>query len=120
MGFKSLPLTYKHKKSWMTSEIFTDWLKSFNAKMKREKRNVLLFLDNAPCHPNLTLSNVTLNFFPLNTTSKYQSLDQGVIQAMKIRYRRCQLQHIIRKIDSNKTLNGSDLLKQISVLDSIY
>ncbi|KAK3087436.1 hypothetical protein FSP39_005888 [Pinctada imbricata] len=69
MDVKSLPVTYKHnKKAWMTSEIFTDWLKSFNAKMKREKRNVLLFLDNAPCHPKLTLSNVTLKFFPPNTT----------------------------------------------------
>lgn len=47
-------------------------------------------------------------------------MDQGIIQALKLRYRRHQLQETIMKMDPDKTLNGSDLLKQISVLDAIY
>lgn len=30
----------------MITEIIEDWLQRFNRKMKREKRNILLFLDN--------------------------------------------------------------------------
>jgi predicted MarR family transcription regulator len=62
-----------------------------------------------------------LQFLPANTTSKSQPMmDQGIIHALKLRYRRRQLQKTIMKMDRDKTLNGSDLLKQISVLDAIY
>jgi hypothetical protein len=60
--------------------------------MRQQNRHVLLFLDNAPSHPKLTLNNVTLQFLPANTTSKSQPMDQGIIQALKLRYRRRQLQ----------------------------
>ena len=62
----------------MTSEIFLDWVNILNNKMKKEKRNVLLFIHNAPSHPKLTFSNVTLKFFHANKTSKSQPLDQGI------------------------------------------
>lgn len=46
-------LKWRHNKtSWMTSVIFEEVLKSFNSKMKIQSRKVLLFLDNAPCHPD--------------------------------------------------------------------
>ena len=88
--------------------------------MRQQNRHVLLLLDNAPSHPKLTLNNVTLQFLPANTTSKSQPMDEGIIQALKLRYRRRQLKKTIMKMNTNKTLNGSDLLKQISVLDAIY
>ena len=75
INVKHLPVIYKHnKKAWMTSGIFLAWVNILNNKMKKEKRNVLLFIDNAPSHPKLTFSNVTLKFFPANTTSKSQCL----------------------------------------------
>jgi hypothetical protein len=37
-----------------------EWLNMFNAKMKMENRNAILFLDNATCHPKATLSNVKI------------------------------------------------------------
>jgi len=44
-----LYMDYKaNKKAWMTSFLFADFLHSFNAKMKRSKRKVLLIMDNAP------------------------------------------------------------------------
>jgi hypothetical protein len=30
-----------------------EWLNMFNAKMKKENRNVALLLDNATCHPKV-------------------------------------------------------------------
>lgn len=39
-----------NKKAWMTAEVFEEWLMDFDRKMVKEKRNVLLVLDNATCH----------------------------------------------------------------------
>ncbi|XP_069107251.1 tigger transposable element-derived protein 4-like [Argopecten irradians] len=117
----SLPVHYYHnKKAWMTGSIFEDWLKKFDRKMTRQGCRVLMFLDNAPSHPKLSLKNVTLQFLPLNTTSKSQPMDQGIIQAVKLKYRRRQLQHIFANMTRHNLLSGSELLKQISVLDVIY
>ena len=64
-----------------------DWLKSFDRWTGCEKRKVLWFLDNAPSHPKQTLQNVKLQILPANTTSVCQPMDQGIIQAMKRKYR---------------------------------
>ena len=49
-----------NKKGWMTGEIFLEFLNALNNKMICKKRKRLLFLDNAPSHPSVTLSNVRL------------------------------------------------------------
>ena len=70
VDLRNLPVNWRsNKRSWMTSYIFEEWLNKFNEKMKSEKRNVLLFLDNATSHPRRNLRNVKLLFFPPNTTS---------------------------------------------------
>ena len=49
---KTLPVVWKsNKRAWMTAALFKEWLERFNEKIRRQKRNVLLFLDNAICHP---------------------------------------------------------------------
>ena len=65
----TLPVHWRfNKKAWMTSLIMEEWLHSFNGKMKSEGRKVILFLDNATCHPKIHLSNVKMAYFPPNTT----------------------------------------------------
>lgn len=72
----------------MTRVIFEDWLKKLNSKMKRNKRFILLFLDNCSAHSKLsTYSNIRIEFLPPNTTSKLQPLDQGIIRSFKRFYR---------------------------------
>ncbi len=93
---KTLPVTYRsNKKAWMNGALFEEWLKSLDAKMRRQKRHVLLFLDNAPAHPVIKLANVELKFLPANTTSRSQPMDQGIIQSMKLKYRKRQLQFLV-------------------------
>jgi hypothetical protein len=58
-----------NKEAWMTAATVYEWLNTFNAKMKKENRNVILSLDNATCHPNVALSNVKIAWFPANATS---------------------------------------------------
>jgi hypothetical protein len=64
----------------------------FNAKMKKENRNDIPFLDNATCHPKVTLSNVKIAWFPVNATSILQPMDMDVIYTFKLQYRRFLMQ----------------------------
>ncbi|XP_069110032.1 tigger transposable element-derived protein 6-like [Argopecten irradians] len=84
-----MPVTWSHnRKAWMDSYIFGEWIKDVDRQMKREKRNILMFLDNATSHAkDIKLDNVKLKFLPANCTSHLQPLDQGIIRAFKARYR---------------------------------
>jgi hypothetical protein len=50
---ENLPVTWYHnQKAWMTQKLFKNWCMDFNERMKRAGRHVILFLDNAPAHPD--------------------------------------------------------------------
>lgn len=110
-----------NKTSWMTSVIFEEVLKTFNSRMKSQGRRVLLFLDNAPCHPNIILTNVKLVFLPPNTTSASQPLDQGIIRAFKVQYRNLLMRRVISIIDSQTDVMvlSEEVVKSITVLDAL-
>jgi hypothetical protein len=55
----------------------------FKAKIKKENRSVIPFLDNATCCPKVTLSNVKIAWFPANATSVLQPMDMCVIYTFK-------------------------------------
>ena len=105
----------------MTSSIFETWLKKFDKRMGRKGRKVLLFLNNATSHSNVQLCNKKLKYLPANATSILQPLDQGIILAMKRKYRKTQLRYIITKMERSKEKDCSQLLKEIiNVLKAIY
>ncbi|KAI8510179.1 Tigger transposable element-derived protein 6 [Branchiostoma belcheri] len=117
----SLPVTYAHNKmSWTTSELFLDWLKSFDLKMGLENRNVLLFLDQAPSHPHVRLRNVELVYYPSNTTWRAQPMGQGVVQRFKLKYRKRQLTRILQDMQRHRGATGEELVMQLTVLDAIH
>lgn len=113
-NIKTLPTDYtSNKKAWMTSEIFTDWIVKLDKKFQRQQRKVAMIVDNCPAHPKVKgLKNTTLVFLPPNTTSKTQPCDQGIIQNIKVHYRRRvvmkQISAAEKKIDFN-----------ISILDAL-
>ncbi|CAI7881495.1 unnamed protein product [Closterium sp. NIES-54] len=91
-----------NKRGWMTSEIFTTFIESLNAKFFAEERHVVLLVDNASSHRvdtesmvrqdilgfrTVKLSNIRVMYLPPNTTAFTQPLDQGVISAVKARFR---------------------------------
>ena len=46
---KTLPTPYtSNKKAWMTSEIFTDWLRNLDQKLQKKKRKIAMVVDNCP------------------------------------------------------------------------
>jgi hypothetical protein len=45
-----LPVEYRaNRRAWMTSTLFDEWLLKFDKRMRAEKRNVTLILDNCAC-----------------------------------------------------------------------
>ena len=110
---------YWNKKAWMTSKIFSDWLNRINNKFKLQSRRVLLFVDNCSAHGNIDLSNIKVQFLPKNTTSKLQPCDAGIIQNVKLNYRKMFLRHLISKLDNDRTATTQQVAKSITLLDAI-
>ena len=102
---KSLPTEYDaNKKAWMTSDIFKEWVKKLDKKMRKKKRKIALIIDNCPAHPKIPgLQAVDLVFLPPNITSKTQPMNQGIIQSLKVQYRKRVLIKYINAIDKGQT-----------------
>ncbi|KNF04227.1 hypothetical protein PSTG_02577 [Puccinia striiformis f. sp. tritici PST-78] len=82
---------YAHNSTaWMTAKNFQRWLMSWNSKLKEEDRNVLLLLDNFRGHtlPEGGVSNIRVEFFSPNLTSRVQPLDAGIIKCFKSYYQK--------------------------------
>lgn len=119
VDLKNLPVSwYANSKAWMTTTIFIEWVSMVNKQMKEKNRNILLIIDNCPAHPNnLSFSNVTVQFLPANTTSHLQPLDQGIIQAFKLQYRKLLLKAVISRSEDCKSAN--EIAMSVNVLDAI-
>ena len=56
-------------------------LSKLNTRLRKESRSIILFMDNARCHPEDVAgkySNVKVVFLPRNTTSVLQPADLGI------------------------------------------
>lgn len=80
---KSLPVKYTfNSKAWMMSSIFENWIKKLDRRFHAQGRQIVMFVDNCPAHPEIdNLKATKLVFLPPNTTSILQPSDQGIIQA---------------------------------------
>jgi hypothetical protein len=113
-----------NKTAWMRTDIFVDYLKTLNKKMRDQKRNIALLLDNFSAHEaavaqlggNTGLSNVRVVWLPKNTTSHYQPNDQGIIRTWKAHVRNQLLAWQVQELDRH----GFDAeLPKITLLQAI-
>ncbi|XP_037801949.1 tigger transposable element-derived protein 4-like [Penaeus monodon] len=104
-NIKHLPTQYtSQNKSWMSSEIFEEWVRKVDRKFRVDGRKIALIIDNCPAHPTLSnLTNVQLVFLPPNTTSILQPMDQGVIRSLKA-YNRGKVVRLISRALEEKSL----------------
>lgn len=93
--------------------------KTIEKQMRKKGRKILMFLDNALSHPHLTLTNVKLQFMPSNTTSVCQPMDQGIIQTMKLKYRKQQLQYVNNEMDKHPLKTGPEIIRDVNLLQAI-
>jgi len=108
---------YHNNSSWMTTEIFGQIMSKLNEKFAREKRNVLIFVDQFVCHRGSdNYSNIKITFLPTNTTSELQPCDAGIIRWLKQDYRKSLMRKLLSLMKSNKNVK----LKDITLLNAIF
>ena len=94
--------------------------RTLNRKCAAEDRKILLFIDNAPSHPESFVDcfpHVKVVFLPKNTTSKLQPLDAEIIKNFKVFYCKQLLQHVLARFKpGSKT---SDVISSVDLLKSI-
>ena len=91
---------------------------ALDRKLDVENQKVLLFLDNAPPHPENPPGKPTkhqASVLPKNTTSKLQPYEAGIIRNFKTKYRKQLLKDLISRVDDGKKaseiIQGVDLLQ---------
>lgn len=121
-GIKNFPIwLYLHNRTaWMTSETFNEIMLKLDKRMRKQNRNILVFLDNCASHPFLNLNNIKLLFLPPNTTSRLQTLDAGIIRSFKQRYRNRMLEYIIEILDGDEDQDCEQAVKSVTLLKAIY
>lgn len=105
----------------MNSEIMEEWLHWFDSQMTGRK--VVLLMDNFSAHEtavkairntNLQLQNTLIIWLPANSTSRFQPLDQGIIQSWKS-YWKCQwVAYLLHEYDA-----GRDPVPSMNVLKAV-
>ena len=110
------PVTYgSQTKAWMDSALFEKWVRQIERQMRVANRHILLFIDNCSSHVSVAgLTNVKLIFFPPNCTNKLQPADQGIIQNVKVHYRKTMIRRMLQCLDENKPV------EKISLKDAVF
>ena len=116
-GIKKKPCRYRAQKSWMTSDLFEEWVREIDRKFQREDRKIALIVDNCPAHPDTNdLKAIELVFLPQNTTSHTQPMDQGVIWSLKSKYRILSVRRIITALENDEDMSSFSVLDAMKML----
>ena len=112
---------FSNEKAWMRTEIMKDVLRLLDRKVQLERRKIILFPDNAPCHLETLQSNfknIKPIFLPRCTTSQLQSLDAGIIRAFKCKYKKRLLKYMVSQIDEGT--NASEIIQDVNIAKAIH
>jgi hypothetical protein len=97
--------------AWMNYSIMLEWLYWFDSRVQCP---VLLLMDNFGAHElavqlieesNKPLKWTRIEWFPENTTSVFQPLDQGIIQNWKCHVKKQLLQFLVTEFDAGRDYN---------------
>ena len=92
-----LPVTYESQtKVWMDSALFEKWVRQIDRQMRVTNCHILLFIDNCSYVSVAGLTNVKLICFHPSCTSKLQPADQGIIQNVKVHYRKTMMRRVLQ------------------------
>jgi len=106
--------------AWM-QVAFTGWLKERDRSLRRQKRKILLLVDNCSAYPrDIELTNIKASFFAPSTTSILQPCDQGIIKAYKSIFHRDMCRLVLQKMGAaEESATATQLAQNISLLDAI-
>ena len=77
---------FANPKSWMKSDVTQTVLTLLNKKLSFEQRKVILFLNNATCHPESmaeSFSQIKIVFLTKNTTAIEIAKDVNILMAIR-------------------------------------
>ena len=116
---KHLPCQYRsQKKSWIDSKLFEEWVYEVDWRFTKEGRKIVQLAHNCPAHPSIdNLVSTELIFLPPNTISKFQPMDQDVIQSLKAHYKTMSIKKLIEAIEKKKPLPEFSILDAMQMLD---
>ena len=105
----------------MTSYFFEEELRQWDSDLLKQKRKIVLLVDNCTAHPNLeNLKSIKLVFLPPNATSVLQPLDQGVIRSLKSHYRKQLLMRILESYEKHNEGVDISLLEAVILLEKSW
>ncbi|QLQ82069.1 hypothetical protein HG537_0G03240 [Torulaspora globosa] len=86
---------HSNRKSWLTSNLFHDWLARWDKRLAVDNRNIWIILDDSCSHRiiNPHLKNIKLVYTSAN--SRFLPFNWGVLDEFKTRYRIQQYQALI-------------------------
>ncbi|KAG5322896.1 JERKL protein, partial [Pseudoatta argentina] len=126
----TMPVYYKNQKNvWMDTTIFKWWFhKQFVPKVEKHltkmklPRKAILFIDNAPAHPNAAMlydGDIIVKFFPTNVqASLIQPMEQGVFEHLKRLYRFHLLTFLLEASESGQKL--TDSLEKVNLKKVVF
>lgn len=77
-------------------DLWNAWLLQFDREMIKQKRKVLLFLDNCSSHMKPPqMEAIELTYFLPNATSLMQPIDIGVLHSVKAAYRTSLVERLL-------------------------
>lgn len=104
-------------KEWFHDE-FVPSVKKFSAENDLTTRAILL-IDNAPSHPDteeLSCGEIKAAFLPPNVTPILQPMDQGVLQSLKLKYRKKFLKFLLE----DESVPLTETIKRTNIKDVVY
>ena len=96
-------------------------LARFNRKLVFEDRKVILFLNDATCHPESMIgqfSQIKIIFLPNNETSRLRPLDADLIQNFKVKYGKRLVKHVLGRIQEDAS--ATQYVMGVDVLVAIW
>ncbi|NXC40749.1 TIGD3 protein, partial [Penelope pileata] len=112
VNLRHMPWSYRAgSRARLSAVLFAEWLRDFNAEMRREGKSVLLLLDRRDEHAYLELSNVTMAFVP-PTAALAQPMHRGIARDLKGHYRR----RLLTRLPTARSTGPPSLLDALHML----
>ena len=117
-GIRHMLCRYRGQaKSWMSGELFKEWLCELDNKFHHEGWIVVMIIDNCPAHPHTeNLKAMVVVFLLKNTTSITQLMNQDIIRSLKATYRTILVCRIMTALITTKPFSDSTFSKPCTFL----
>ena len=121
-GVRNLPCRYHaQRKSWMTVELFEEWVRHLDRMLSAANRKIALIIYNCTAHPHVEQLNcIELIFLPSKTTSNTQPMDQGIIRALKAKYRSLAVRKLIAALEKKNPVPTISILSAMKMLEKAW